>query len=284
MQRAAALILLALLIAAPVFAQTSAGASNHPSGTPQTSPAGTMPPSAAASGEDMQRGAPPAQSPAAGAGQPADQPATPEGAKAGSSPVSTFDQVTAGTEVRAALDTPLSTKTSKPGDRFTATITQPVQGSNGGLVIPTGARVEGEVADADEGKAVAALRGKSKLSLRFRDIVLPAGQTIALAATLISVNDTNGKNLRKTDEEGQIQSSTRNKDIARDVGTGANPGTATGMIFGSPLKGLAIGALSGGGYVLATKGKEVNLPAQTGMVIRLDQPVSGNGTSASQQR
>jgi hypothetical protein len=38
---------------------------------------------------------------------------------------------------------------------------------------------------------------------------------------------------------------------------------------------MAVGALTGGGYVLATKAKEVNLPAQTGMVIRLDQALSG---------
>jgi hypothetical protein len=38
---------------------------------------------------------------------------------------------------------------------------------------------------------------------------------------------------------------------------------------------MAVGALAGGGYVLATKAKQVNLPAQTGMVIRIDQPLSG---------
>jgi hypothetical protein len=31
--------------------------------------------------------------------------------------------------------------------------------------------------------------------------------------------------------------------------------------------------MAGGGYVLATNGKQVNLPAQTGMVIKLDQPL-----------
>jgi hypothetical protein len=52
-----------------------------------------------------------------------------------------------------------------------------------------------------------------------------------------------------------------------------------GPVFGGPLKGLAIGMLSGGGYVLSTKGKEVHLPAQTGMVIRLDQPVNSSGAA-----
>ncbi len=33
--------------------------------------------------------------------------------------------IVAGTEIHATLDTPLSTRTSKPGDRFTATIADP---------------------------------------------------------------------------------------------------------------------------------------------------------------
>jgi hypothetical protein len=193
-------------------------------------------------------------------------------------------QIEANTELHAALDTPLSTKTSKAGDRFTATVSDPVRGSSGAIVIPAGSRVEGEVAEAEQGKAVAALRGKGKLSLRFRDIVLPNGQTLPLTATLVSVNSTNGKNTKKADEEGQVQSGTQGKDVAKDVGIGAGVGTVAGLIFGSPLKGLAIGALAGGGYVLATKGKDVQLPAQTGMVIRLDQPLTVNAASTPMQR
>lgn len=192
------------------------------------------------------------------------------------------DQVPVNTEMHATLDTPLSTKTSKPGDRFTATIQNPVRGSNGSVIIPAGSRVEGEVSEAEEGKTLAALRGKGKLSVRFRDIALPSGQTVPLTATLVSVNNTNGKSTKKADEEGQIQSGTQGKDVAKDVGIGAGIGTVAGLIFGGPLKGLAIGALAGGGYVLATKGKDVELPAQTGMVIRLDQPISGAGLSGPQ--
>ena len=182
------------------------------------------------------------------------------------------DQVPANTELRAALDTPLSTRISKPGDRFTATVSDPIRGSNGWVVLPAGARIEGEVA---EDESIPALRDKTQLTLRFRDVVLPSGQTIPLSATLISVNKTNGRNTKKTDEESHVRSGTRGKDVAQDVGTGAGADTATGLAFGSPLKGMAVGALAGGGYVLATKAKEVNLPAQTGMVIRLDQPLSG---------
>jgi hypothetical protein len=186
-------------------------------------------------------------------------------------------QITAGTELHATLDTPLSTRTAKPGDRFTATIADQVGDASGAAVIPEGARVEGEVAEADDDKEVAALRGKGKLNLRFRDVVLPNGQTLPLTATLISVHDTSnasGKNIKKADMEGPSQSGT----------TGAVADPVSGLIFGSPVKGLAIGALAGGGYVLSIKGKDVNLPAQTGMIIRLDQPVSSNRTSAAIQR
>jgi hypothetical protein len=176
--------------------------------------------------------------------------------------------VPANTEMRATLDTPLSSKTSKPGDRFTATIAQPVQGQNG-VVVPTGARVEGEVSESEQGKDGPALRGKGKLNLRLRDIVLPNGETVPLAAALVSVNHTNGQATQKADNEGQMESGAEGRNAARDAGIGA--GEMSGLTFGGPLKGLAIGAQAGGGYVLATNGKDVNLPAQTGMVIRLDQ-------------
>jgi hypothetical protein len=48
---------------------------------------------------------------------------------------------------------------------------------------------------------------------------------------------------------------------------------ATGGVagaFGPPLKGLAVGNLAGGGYVLATSGKQVELPAQCGLRLRID--------------
>jgi hypothetical protein len=54
------------------------------------------------------------------------------------------------------------------------------------------------------------------------------------------------------------------------VGIGSGVGTIAVLIFGGPLKGLAIGALAGGGYVLGAKGKDVELPSHTGLVLRVD--------------
>ena len=264
--RAGTLILFALVAVAMVFAQNPAGTSNTPATTPQTQSSSNL------NGTAAPQGTSPADLPQ-GNNQPVNS--TPAAAPNSSQSApqvnaAVVDEVGAGTEIHAALDTPLSSKTSKPGDRFTATVSEPVRANNGAAVIPSGARIEGEVAESEDEKIQAALRGKGKLSLRFRDVVLPSGQTLPLTATLISVHDTSGKNSKKADAGTQI-------------GIGAGTGSATGRSFGSHIKGLAIGALSGGGYVVATNGKDVNLPAQAGMLIRVDQPLSWNGTAPIQR-
>ena len=260
-RRAGTLMLFALVTMAMVFAQTPAGTSNTPATLPQaqspSSPVGTAAPQGTSPADLPQSDRPPANSAI-------------NSSQSGSAATAVVDEVGAGTEIHAALDTPLSSKTAKPGDRFTATVSDSVRANNGAVVIPSGARVEGEVAETEDGKTLAALRDKPKLSLRFRDVVLPSGQTLPLTATLVSVHDTGGKNSKRADAGTQI-------------GIGSGVGSAAGRSFGGHIKGLAIGALSGGGYVVATNGKDVNLPAQAGMLIRVDQPLSWNGTAPLQR-
>ncbi|HEY2116046.1 MAG TPA: hypothetical protein VGJ51_13200 [Candidatus Angelobacter sp.] len=268
MIRSAATLIFVLVAMATVFAQNPAGTSNNPGSTPQTQNP-TVPNTNNGAASPTRTS--PADVPQGNTGQAADptqRPLLPNAA--------VIDEVGAGTEIHAALDTPLSSKTSKPGDRFTASVSDPVRASNGAIVIPAGARVEGEVAESEDAKTLAALKDKPKLSLRFRDVVLPSGQTLPLTATLVSVHDTGGKTSKKIITEGQIESG-RNGSNAIGAATPARS-------FGGPIKGLAIGALSGGGYVVATNGKDVHLPAQAGMLIRVDQPLSWNGTSAPVQR
>lgn len=91
------------------------------------------------------------------------------------------------------------------------------------------------------------------MSVRFRDAVLPTGQTIPLNASLVSVNSTGAKTLKQPG--------------GANVGFGQNSGST----FGGPLRGFAIGTLAGGGHILSIRTRDVDLPAQTGMVIRFDQ-------------
>ncbi len=173
-------------------------------------------------------------------------------------------EIAAGTEIHAALDNALSSKTSHPGDEFTAVVSEPVRANNGAVAIPTGTRIRGQVTEAEEGKTLPIVRGRGRLNMRFVDMTLANGVSVPLQATLASVNDT------RTGPEGEVTSSTKGGTAAKDVGIGAGLGTVAGLIFGSALKGLLIGAIAGGGYVLATKGKDVELPRQTGLALRLD--------------
>ncbi|HYN15069.1 MAG TPA: fibronectin type III domain-containing protein, partial [Terriglobales bacterium] len=74
--------------------------------------------------------------------------------------------VPAGTEIQATLQDELSTKTSHYGDKFTATISQPVNAADGSLAIPAGTRITGEVVESEGGKTVPVLRGRGKINLR----------------------------------------------------------------------------------------------------------------------
>ncbi|MFL6438205.1 MAG: fibronectin type III domain-containing protein [Terriglobales bacterium] len=182
------------------------------------------------------------------------------------------NQLPAGTEIDLSLETALSTKTSSPGQRFTAVVTQPVRDLNDHVVIPTGARIGGQVTESEEGKTLPTVRGRGKLNMRFESVMLPNGNNIPISATLLSVNQSGGNG--SVNPEGEVQSDTHATTAATGAGVGAGIGTIAGLIFGGPLKGLVIGAIAGGGYILATKGKDVELPQNTGLKIRLDQPMA----------
>jgi hypothetical protein len=163
-----------------------------------------------------------------------------------------------GSEIRATLDTPLSTKTAKVGDRFTATVSVPVRDSSGYVIVPIGAKLNGQISESTDEKLAGAIKDMGHLNLRFTDIQLPDGSDIPLSATLISVHNTKPSN----------SASSRGPQPGSSPGIGANVGL-TGA-FGPPLRGLAVGTLTGGGYVLATKGKQVQLPAECGLRLRVD--------------
>jgi hypothetical protein len=194
-------------------------------------------------------------------------------------------EIASGTQIKASLDDALSTKTAHEGQQFTATVVDPVRSADGNIAIPVGSKIVGQVTEAEEGKTLPQLRGKARLNMRFTEVQLVNGATMPLAATLVSVNSTTKGTKTSTNNEGEVTSGNSGTRIAKDVGIGAGIGTVAGLIFGSALKGLAIGAIAGGGYVLATGGKQVELPAQTGMVLKVDQNTSvpaGPSTSLPQ--
>ena len=144
MRRTATLIVFALVAVAMALAQNPAGTNNSPTATPQTQnpavPNNETAPAMRTSPADVPQG---------NAGQEVNPSQNIPAAN-----TAVVDEVGAGTEIHAALDTPLFSKTSKPGDRFTATVSDPVRANNGAVVIPAGARVEGEVAESEDEKTL----------------------------------------------------------------------------------------------------------------------------------
>jgi hypothetical protein len=173
------------------------------------------------------------------------------------------------TQFQVALDEALSSRYSHSGDSFTATLDEPLQSSRGDVLIPSGSKVLGTVQEAESGKVFASMRGKGHLILRFDTVVLPDGRRLPMQTTLLSVGRNKGN--ASANQEGEITSGTRAGDAVKKVGIGAGVGTVAGMIFGSTLKGTAIGAIAGGGYAMATAGKDVDVPAHTTVNLRLDQ-------------
>jgi len=64
------------------------------------------------------------------------------------------------------------------------------------------------------------------------------------------------------------------KNDVEDVAIGTAGGSAAGVVFSRVLRGTIIGLVGGSAYVVAKKGKDVELPAQTGMLVRMDSNVS----------
>src|SRR5262249_57967440 len=57
-----------------------------------------------------------------------------------------------------------------------------------------------------------------------------------------------------------------------DLGTGG--GTLVGAVFSHVVRGFGIGLAGSAVYVMARKGKDVELPAQTGILVRMDNTIT----------
>jgi hypothetical protein len=140
------------------------------------------------------------------------------------------------------------------GDRFTATINYPVHDSTGNVVIPVGSKLNGQISQPDD-KIKDAIKDMGHLNLRFTDIQLPDGTDVPIDLTLISVHT--GHPVTNTKNESPLAAGV----VAR------NSPNAT---LGRTIKGLAVGNLAGGGYVLSTTTKRVELPAECVLRLRVD--------------
>jgi len=156
------------------------------------------------------------------------------------------------TEMQVRLDTPLSSRTARPEDRFEGTVMRPVYVDNR-MVVAAGARVRGTVVSAEPANRPA--RG-GKLDLAFNSIELEDNTRLDVRSRVVSVS------------ENVDRSETGEK-----AGMGAALGTLLGAVIGG-RKGALVGLIVGGaGGAITTRGEEVELPEGTILTLRTERPV-----------
>ena len=185
-----------------------------------------------------------------------------------------------GTQIKLVLLHGLSTSVAKTGDPFSAVVAEPVY-VGGQLILPAGARVHGEVGNIIRPKRFAIFRGQSAMNLHFRVIQVEQVE-VPVAMSILSIHETTGQGKVEGKERKDIKTTEgvmieAKRDIKRDVVTttlSAGGGTVIGAVFSHVLRGFTFGVIGGAAYIVAKKGKEVELPAQTGVLVRTDNTVT----------
>lgn len=185
-------------------------------------------------------------------------------------------QVIPGTEVRLSLVNGLSSRVARMGDPFTAVVTEPVfSGSN--LVLPAGAIVHGRVTSVQHPRWFSAFRGGAAMNLVFDSVevdsrIFPARMSII---TIYSSGSDVSRRKDLTTIEGEVvQEHQSIKGDVMDAAMGTAGGATLGLVFSRVMRGTILGLAGSGAYIAARKGKDVELPAKTGMIVRMDSTLS----------
>ena len=193
-------------------------------------------------------------------------------------------EIQQGTQIRLVLLNGLSTSVARDGDPFTAVVAEPVY-LGGQLILPAGAKVNGTVGSIVRPKRFGLIRGQAAMNLIFHSLEIDRHETpvqISILAILDPSTTNNGKKRKDVKvEEGAVLHERRDiKGAATTVALGTAGGTVVGTVFSHVARGTVIGLIGGTAYVMVKKGKEVELPAQTVLLVRMDSTISVPGTLA----
>lgn len=168
--------------------------------------------------------------------------------------------VPTGTTFAVRMNETLSTETNVAGDGFSATLTDPIVGPDGTVLIPAGATVRGRVTAAEKSNRV----GETAVIKVAFESVSFGGRSYPMQASVVEA-------------EVERRTRTTKKESAAKVAAGAAAGAILGQVLGkdteSTLKGAAAGAAAGTAIAMGTADVDAVLPAGARMVIRLDSPV-----------
>lgn len=166
--------------------------------------------------------------------------------------------IPAGARLNATIDQTIGTKASKAGDMFTATVSSALYASNGSVVVPSGAKIEGRVTaldDSDNPTDPALIRIAFD-RIRFNGTSYPFSGAIVQSNPVQTSNESNAD---------------RTKKIVIGGAVGAALG---GILSGGDLDKIVIGgALGAAAGSIVSLGTEVNatLPAGSPLTIQATQ-------------
>src|SRR5947199_1502764 len=123
-----------------------------------------------------------------------------------------------GTGIQVRLETTLSSRTNRQGDRFTAKVTEPILVA-GKEVIPAGTTVEGRVAEV---KSAGRVKGRSEMNLSYERLIFPNGVSETIVASQADLDPAQKEEVER--KEGTIKAESSRKCNAAEVGGGAGAG------------------------------------------------------------
>ncbi len=168
--------------------------------------------------------------------------------------------VPVGTNLKIRLEDTLSTKESRVGDRFTATVMDPARFDE--------ATVTGHVSSIQKSGKI---KGRTSMNMAFDSIELRDGRKGTMHGYITRVY---GDDAGRADDEGGVESGSRTNQTVKRAGIGAAAGAIIGAIAGGG-KGAGIGLIlggAGGAGSLAIQGsKELRLESGTELMVRVTQ-------------
>lgn len=169
----------------------------------------------------------------------------------------TGQTIPAGTTLSIRTDNEIKAQDAQAGSVYPATISDDVVGQNGAVIIPRNSPAQLTVVNT--GKTIT---GKPELSLALQSVTVN-GINYMVQSDTVSGGQNNG-------------GIGANKRTGVYVGGGALVGTLIGAMAGG-AKGAAIGALigaaGGAGTQVLTRGNQINVPAESVLKFKLDQPM-----------
>ena len=168
-------------------------------------------------------------------------------------------EIPSGTELAIRTNESITSKVGETAGRtYDAEITREVQSSDGRILIPRGSPATLMVVSSNEGGTT----GTDSVELALRSVTIN-GQTYNVSTGSVEQRGREGLG--------------GNQRTATMVGGGAALGTLIGAVTGG-AKGAVIGAVAGAaagaGAQVLTRGKEVNVPAESVLTFRLNNSIN----------